>query len=416
VFKKLREARSYALSYLQQVVVPSDGYPLGLHGYRGARSAFLCTWASATANRSCCDSGVTILGTKVQVLCYVLLYTQHFPMPLTTTLLVLIAYPVLLNLPYNLIRFRWGFSRGLARMPPDVEERAQAADRAADLIFDLLLVTVVLSLLRDSSISSRAAGLTLDNWKHAIALGAAWSFVPLLLFFLFVARSKPQDEPQSRGPLPVWCGLVLLGGFSTELWRAVCIAALIHLDFPTWIAVSIASIAYGASQVTKSKATIAGAASFGVIAGLLFVSTSSLLAPLTTSLIAEGANLYRARGLSSKARQRQGSFNVRCPVCGTDFDRRSVQDFTCPGCDEQLAYETETKFDYVWLALSLYGCPFLLYLLGVRSFFALIGLPIGMYLVGMIINVRLFPRQVVQKYGALRLRDWTNSGGKHPPS
>jgi hypothetical protein len=268
-------------------------------------------------------------------------------MSVSTTIVALIAYPLLLNLPYNLIRFRWGFNQGLAPMPPEVEERAQAADRAAVLIFNLLLLTVVVSLLSDSSISLHAVGLTLDNWGWAMAVGGAWSFVPLLVLSLVfsVSRSKPQDDPQSRGPLAVWCGLALLGAFSIELWRATCIAALIHLNCPKWIAVSIAAIAFGASQVTKTRWAIASAASFGVVGGLLFVSTGSLLAPLTTSLIATGAHLYQARGVSSKTQRRYGSFNVRCPMCGTTFDRRTVQGFTCPGCGEELTYETETKFN-----------------------------------------------------------------------
>jgi hypothetical protein len=303
-------------------------------------------------------------------------------------------------------------------MPPEVEERARAADRAAVLFFNLILVAVVVSLLRDSSISAYAVGLTLDNWKRAIGLGGLLSFVPLGLVSVlrFVAPSQAGNEPQSRGPLALWCGLAILGTFSIELWRAACIAALIHLAVPAWIAISIASVAYGASQLNKSAWTMAGATLFGGVAGLLFVVTGSLLAPFTMSLVAAGAHLYRARHVSSRTRRRFVSFSVTCPMCGASFDRRTVQRFTCPGCGEELTYETETKFTYLLFGLSIYGFPILLYFLGVRNFFALIGAPILLYVAGMFIKMSLFPGQVVQKYGGLRLKDRTGSRDNRPPT
>ena len=41
----------------------------------------------------------------------------------------LLLYPFLYLLPLNLVRFRWGFEEGLAPMPPEVQEKAEAADR-----------------------------------------------------------------------------------------------------------------------------------------------------------------------------------------------------------------------------------------------------------------------------------------------
>jgi hypothetical protein len=337
-------------------------------------------------------------------------------MSASTTLLALIAYPLLVNLPYNLIRFRWGLSQGLTPMPPEVEERAQTADRAAVLIFDLLLAAIVVAMLRDSSIPPYAVGLTLDNWKRAIALGGLLSFVPggLVSFLRFYAPSKPRNEPQSRGPLVLWGGLAVLGAFSIELWRAAIIAALIHQDVPAWIAITIASVAYGASQLKKSAGAVAGATFFGGVAGFLFVDTGSLLAPFTMSFITAGVHLYEVRHVSSRTRRGYASFSVTCPMCGSSFDRRTVQGFACPDCGEELTYETETIFTYVWFMLSLYGFPILLYFLGV-PFFVLIGAPILLYLAGMIIKMSVFPGQVVQKYGGLRLRDRTGSRKNHPP-
>jgi len=102
-------------------------------------------------------------------------------------------------------------------------------------------------------------------------------------------------------------------------------------------------------------------------------------------------------------------------MCGTGFDRRKVPAFKCPSCGEELTYETETKFDYVWVMLSLYCFPILLYFLGVHNFFILVGAPIFLFVVGMTISWRLFPRQVVPKYAGLRLKDRTAFRQDHPP-
>jgi hypothetical protein len=92
-------------------------------------------------------------------------------MPVGSAILLLVFYPLLFNLPLNLVRFQWGFKQGLAPMPPDVRERAEAADRAVLLFMYLIVLAVVVSLLNRSLLSIYAVGLTTANWKSAMALG-----------------------------------------------------------------------------------------------------------------------------------------------------------------------------------------------------------------------------------------------------
>lgn len=345
----------------------------------------------------------------------------------TTTLLVLITCPLLFNLPLNLVRLRWGLEQGLAPMPPEVEERATAADRVASLVARLLLMTAVVFLLRGSSISEDAVGLTVNNWESAVALGALLGCVPLglLAFLRFVSPSKLPADPESRGSLAFWCGLAVLGPFSTELWRAFCIAALIRLDLSAWIAILATSVAFGASQLSTSVATALGAACFGGVAGFLFVKTGSLLAPLTMSLVAAGANLYRARHVSSRiqTRQAQASCILTCPFCGANFQPgkvkgRTIGSFTCPECGEELTHDADKLFYYLWFPLSVCVFPLLLYLLGVRSFFAFVTGPVGFYVIGIIIYSLLNPSQIVQKegYGGLRLTNKPKPRKDDPPT
>ena len=284
-------------------------------------------------------------------------------------------------------------------MPPAVQERAEAADRVALLLIHLLLLTVVVFLLHGSLISVDAVGLTLDNWKSAIALGTLVSYIPVGLGALLqrlVRAGKMQDNPESHGSLTTRCGLSVLGSFSVELWRAFCIASLIRADLSAWVAVLVAAVAYGASLLTTSTASAAGAAAFGVVAGFLFVKTGSLLAPLTMSLIAAGALLYRVH-------QPKGTQNLRrhvtCPVCSARFHpgrvKRTRRTFTCPECGEVLTYRMEW-FDYFFFYLCFFGVPALLYFLGYRYFsllfFSVVAVPLALFFGIAILNFFVPPK------------------------
>jgi len=95
-------------------------------------------------------------------------------MPVGYAIFILAFYPFLFNLPLNLVRFQWGFKRGLEPMPPDVQKRAEAADRAVLFGMYLILLAAVVSLLNRSQVSTYTVGLTTANWKSAVALGALW--------------------------------------------------------------------------------------------------------------------------------------------------------------------------------------------------------------------------------------------------
>ncbi len=312
-------------------------------------------------------------------------------MSVSTTILALVSYPLLSGLPLNLVRVRWGFRQGFAPMPADVQERAEAANRVVLLVVHLSLLTLVVLLLYGSLISISAVGLTSDNWKSAMALGVLVSYVPLSLGALLQRLLPPhkiEEDPESRGTLTTWCGLTVLGSFSIEFWRTFCIATLIRLELSAWVAVLIVAVVFGSSLLTASIGRAAGAAAFGGVAGFLFVKTGSLLAPLTMSLIAAGAHLYRVRRLSSRIPINLPSFEhlvgsqtkgrtpsprrcVTCPVCGTSFDpgkvERTRRTFTCPECGEVLQYAAG-GFAYFLGFFCLYGVPAFLYYLGYRYF------------------------------------------------
>jgi predicted RNA-binding Zn-ribbon protein involved in translation (DUF1610 family) len=276
------------------------------------------------------------------------------------TISALLLYPVLYLLPLNLVRFRWGFEQGLAPMPPEVQAKAEAADRMELSIKHATLLVVVVFLMHGSPISTHEVGLTADNWKAALAMGILFSLLPLGFGKLRLGNMPPEkvlEERESRGPLAAWCGLNTLGSFSHEFWRAFCIVSLIRLDLSAWVAVPIVAVVYGALHLQTSVARALGSATFGGAAGFLFVYTGSLLSPLTMVLIAAGAYLYQVRQV---IRHPESRYSSPCPACGAIIPRSEVHmagDFlACPSCGESLT--TQKKHLWVVGALSLVAAAY----------------------------------------------------------
>jgi predicted RNA-binding Zn-ribbon protein involved in translation (DUF1610 family) len=267
----------------------------------------------------------------------------------------LLLYPVLYLLPLNLVRFRWGFEQGLAPMPSEMQEKAEAADRVVLCVTHIILLVVVALLMYGSPISAYEVGLTAGNWKPALGMGILFSLFPLGLSQLVLRNMPPEkvrEEPESRGPVAVWYGLNTLASFSHEFWRAFCIVSLIRLGLSAWTAVLIVAVVYGMLNLQTSVASALGKAMYGGAAGFLFVNTGSLLAPLTMGLLVAGGNLYHVKQASSSIERigtNQGihhpesRYSRPCPVCGGIIRFSKVHwagDFlACPNCGESLTVE-----------------------------------------------------------------------------
>jgi predicted RNA-binding Zn-ribbon protein involved in translation (DUF1610 family) len=293
----------------------------------------------------------------------------------------LVLYPFLYLLPLNLVRFRWGFEEGLAPMPPEVQEKAEAADRVVLCVTHVILLVTIVLLMRGSPISQYDVGLTANNWKSALGMGILFSLFPLGLSELLLRNmptEKVRKETESHEPVAAWYGLNTLGSFTQEFWRAFCIVSLIRAGLSTWVAVLIVAAVYGTLHLQTSVARALGSAAFGGAAGFLFVNTGSLLAPLTMSLLVAGANLYQVRQASTLSGQTSGNQRVQgplsrssspCPACGagiprSDFHRRG-DSFPCPTCGEWLTYDLK----YVWAmcAVCFVAAPYATWRMGYRD-------------------------------------------------
>jgi len=325
----------------------------------------------------------------------------------------LLLYPFLYLLPLNLVRFRWGFEEGLAPMPPEVQEKAEAADRVVLFVTHVILLGIVVLLMHSSPISAYEIGLTADNWKSALGMGVLLSLFPVGLSELLL-RNRPAEEVRkelkSHGSVANWCGLSTLGSFSHEFWRAFCIVSLIRLGLSAWVAVLIVAIVYGTLHIQTSVARALGSAAFGGAAGFLFVNTASLLSPLAMGLIVAGANLYQVRQASSSFERigtNQGihhpesRYSRPCPACGAIIRlsevHRAVDILACPNCGESLT--TEKKYLWVVAALSvvaaIYATGHLIYRDLLYAFvtegLALVLFFLGAFLLGLLVPPKYKP-------------------------
>jgi hypothetical protein len=322
-------------------------------------------------------------------------------MSVTATSLLLLLYPLLHVLPLNVVRFYCGFGQGLTPMPPEVRAKAQVTDRTVQFLIYLTLLTVAVFLLRSSAIPPEVAGLNTRGWKESLALGTLISFLSWVLAATVQIERSADESLNTRlsgNLLSIRYGLAVVGSVAVEFWRALCIAALIRLDCPPWIAVLIAAVPYGAPQLLASAATAAGAATSGVVLGFLFVTTGSLVAPLTVSITTDAFLVF----LSSRHAR---SLSVMCPICGSTFDAREAKGkgrpLDCPRCGERLEREPPGR---LFLLLLYIGCictlPVVSYSVGHWTFASiLISFVVGflLYLAGIFAYFAVMPLKLRQR-------------------
>jgi len=260
-------------------------------------------------------------------------------------------------------------------MPPEVQEQAEALDRLALLIARLMLLVTVVVLMRSSRISAYDLGFRAEDWEFPLAIGLGASLIPVGLNAILLRRGHTktaQNDLESRGPVATWCGLIALGSFSSELWRAFCIIALLRLEVAVWLAILIVAIFFAAIWLQTSVARALGAAFFSGVAGTVFVYTGSPLAPLAMALIAGAIHFYRVRYASRSSGQIRvpSRYSTSCPVCGAAFYAseapRSADMLACPTCGECLT--TEKKNLWIVAAISVAAAFFITRHLVYRDF------------------------------------------------
>lgn len=247
------------------------------------------------------------------------------------------------------------------------EERAAATRLGVFLSLTSygLLLCCVLAWLLYSPLSLDQAGLrTGEGWNSDVLrggfIGMAWAGFWLFVWLVLPAPQRFRREVPGLGAsfvkqVAVW----LAGAFAEELWRVVCIAALLGAGYsPSSSAIGCA-LAYAVAFSTRGTKRFLLAALEGAIFGGLFLWHGYFVAPFTAHLVVQAVYLWglghpRMDLAPGKTTKRTG---INCPACGALLSRLQVkikEGFTCPSCGVRLSVSEGYRTTIRWVVLAAY--------------------------------------------------------------
>jgi Type II CAAX prenyl endopeptidase Rce1-like len=213
---------------------------------------------------------------------------------------VVALYPLLAYLFGDPAAFRWGLEHGSEAMPPAVELRTQRNGRVYWILRYLVLSAYLLYGLRAIPIH------TVTPIRSAIVgiiLGLALVQVRLLAIRLWPDLSFANAaHPALLGPIGVWAAIIVLGGFSEELWRAFCLVSL-HRDgsnmeaaiLGTSVVFALSELAGRPSRISSQREEVAFTVLVGVCLAELFLTFHSVTMIICANVAYNGLSFYRLR-------------------------------------------------------------------------------------------------------------------------
>lgn len=211
----------------------------------------------------------------------------------------LAIFPLASFVPFNLVRFSWGYHHGLETMPHDVRAKAETVDRYTWPLTNLLTVLPIIILMNHQRLAAAVVGLRLDLWQLNIALGVSTGLflvvIQGLLGMLMIPEKEDLDHAEhARGPASLWCLMFLFGTFSEELWLAFCLVALRHTNHSITFSILFTAIAIGLAHFPYRFGAF-GTASLGAVSGILFIWRGSLLPSFLLHFVGNVGALYWSR-------------------------------------------------------------------------------------------------------------------------
>lgn len=211
----------------------------------------------------------------------------------------LAIFPTAAFLPFNIVRFLWGYHHGIEPMPPDVQGRAETVDRYIWPLTNLLTLAPIVILMNHQSVPAAKVGLRFDLWELNVALGVSTGLLLVVIQGALRTLINPNKEDldhaeHARGPASLWCLIFLFGAFSEELWLAFCLVAFKQTYHSVAFSILLTAIAIGLAHFTYRSGAIATAL-LGAFSGTLFLWRGSLIPPYLFHFIGNLGALYWAR-------------------------------------------------------------------------------------------------------------------------
>jgi membrane protease YdiL (CAAX protease family) len=240
------------------------------------------------------------------------------------------------------------------------------------LVQSLLLVAFVICWSRVVRFDELTPILKPTGWGRNTLKGLVIGLALLGLLILLRAgfpqarRFRLIAKTGFASPVGVRVSNLLVLVFSEELWRAICLKALLAEGNSGPLALFIVAAAYGLAYMMLGVTLAVSEAAFGLILGAVFLWTGSLLVPIAAHFIISLQILLAVSAAAPDAvlaNLDRKPFAV-CPVCRARLGMRQIkfnhnESFLCPACRARLTLSDGYRGFYQWgLAILFVACLF----------------------------------------------------------
>jgi hypothetical protein len=194
-------------------------------------------------------------------------------------------------------------------------------------------------------------------WKGGY-FGLAWAGIWL---WLWLVLSNPQrlrrEVPGYGARFGKQITVCVVGAFSEELWRVLCIIVLLARGYSPIFAVTAAALAFAIAFLANGVERSILAALEGTIFGMLFVWQRSFFAPLAAHLAVQAVYLWGVGQFSPEGLPKSWMRGIHCPICQAQLSRFQIRirdPFDCPSCHEQISVSDGYRRGMRWAGLSAY--------------------------------------------------------------
>lgn len=309
-------------------------------------------------------------------------------------------------------------SRSLPALPPRAtDEEGQATVIRLGVnqpltFYGLLICCSILWLWLSQSLFP-PAGFQLKGWVSGILrggyVGLSWAGIWLWLWLVLSNPQRLRREVPGYGATFVKQAIVcVVGAFSEELWRVLCIAALIASGYSAGFSVTVTAVGFAIAFLGNGLERSILASLEGSIFGLLFVWQRSFFAPFAAHLAVQAVYLWGIGQFSSQDERKSWMRGIQCPICKAQLNRLQIKiadPFNCPSCHEQISvsdgYRSVMRLAGIFAYVFLYVCTLVLFYNQISETWAmwlLWPVAFGVGTSGLLLYQRVFPPRL--QYGS----------------
>jgi hypothetical protein len=309
-------------------------------------------------------------------------------------------------------------TRSLPALPlsaAEAEENATAIRLGVNVplsFYGLLLCSGILWLWVSHAFFS-PVGFRITGWGSRAFTGAyfglSWAGIWL---WLWLVLSNPQrlkrEVPGYGANFARQLIVCVVGAFSEELWRVLCITVLVASGYSETFSVIAAALAFAVAFLGAGPERAILAALEGAIFGMLFVWQRSFFAPFAAHLAVQAVYLWGVGQFSQGGQRTSWMRGIRCPACKAQLSRLQIKirdPFNCPSCHEEISVSDRYRVAMRWAGISayviLYAATMLLLDKQISDTLAILVLwPVafGVGTSGLLLYQRVFPPQL--QYGS----------------